>query len=224
MAFIRRGKLRKKQTVGYKVVVVVGDDSTENQVQTVDVHIPDVENQPIPSPNTMTLPLKVTKENGNKRFVFRDLSFSEDAVNYAYEMTSTMKDANNKQVGEPLTTTVEVEDDGDNRVRSVSIRQLDETNCRLKVVVVGDSENKVASVDVIFSDYAGPEPIPAELTLYEPIVKGGKKVFKDMTFTFDDPAAAADEVYTVIIDLKDAEGISLGSTEYNVVVEGLETV
>ncbi|BDS12102.1 hypothetical protein [Aureispira anguillae] len=222
MAFIRRGKLKKKQTIGYKVVVVVGDDSTENLVNTVDVAIPTVEGQPVPSPNNMTLPLKVVKENGNKRFVFSDLSFSEDAVNYPYEMISTMKDSNNKQVGEPLKAIVEVEDDGDSRVRSVSIRQLDETNFRLKAVIVGDSENNVDSVDIICSDFSGPEPIPVELTLTNPKVIGGKKVFKNNTFTFDDPAAAADEVYVVIVDLKNKEGASIGSTEYTVVVEGLE--
>lgn len=222
MAFIRRGKLKKKQTLGYKVVQVVGGDNEENLINTVDVSIPTVEGQPIPSPNNMTLPLKVVKANGNKRFVFSDLTFSDNAVNLPYTMTGMMKDVNNKQVGDPVTVTLEVEDDGDNRVRSVSIFQRTAEYFRLKVVVVGDSENNVDSVDVIFSDYSGPEPIPTEVTLTNPKVNGGKKVFKDNTLTFDDPSAAADEIYVVVIDLKDVEGNSLGSTEYSVVVEGLE--
>jgi hypothetical protein len=225
MAFIRRGKLKKKQVgSSYKVVQVVGDDNEENLVNTVDVSIPTVEGQPIPSPNNMTLPLKVVKANGNKRFVFSDLTFSDNAVNLPYTMTGTMKDVNNKQVGDPVTVTLEVEDDGDNRVRSVSIFQRTADYFRLKVVVVGDSENNVDSVDVIFSDYSGPEPIPTEVTLTNPKVNGGKKIFKDNTLTFDDPSAAPDEIYVLVIDLKDVEGNSLGSTEYSVVVEGLDEV
>lgn len=222
MAFIRRGKIKQKPAVGYKVVVVVGDDSDKNQVNTVDVTIPPVEGQPLPSPTKMTLPLKVVKANGNKRFVFKDLSFSDNAVNMPYTMTSTMKDANNKQVGKSVTAKLEVEDDGDSRVRSVIIRQLDAVNFLVKVVVVGDNEGDVASVDVIFVDYFGTEPIPAELNMANPVVKGGKKIFRNKTLTFNDPPAAADELYALVVDLKDAKGNSLGSTEYTVVVEGLE--
>lgn len=224
MAFIRRGKLKKKQTLGYKVVQVVGDDSEENLIHTVDVSIPAVEGQPIPSPSTMTLPLKVVKANGNKRFVFADLNFSDNAVNLPYTMTSVMKDINDKQVGEPVTVTLEVEEDGDNRVRLCSIREraANPGFFQLKVVVVGDSENNVNSVDVIFSDYSGPEPIPTEVSLTNPNVNGGKKTFKDNTLTFDDPTSAIDEIYVLVIDLKDVEGNSLGSTEYSVVVEGLD--
>lgn len=222
MAFIRRGKIRQKPTAGYRVVVVVGDDSETNEVQTVDVTLPSVEGQPVPNVNEMTLPLKVIKENGNKRFVYADLDFSEDAVNFSYQLTAVMKNADNQPVGEPFTETVEVEDDGDSRLRSVSIRQLDDVNFRLKVVIIGDDNNEVNSVDLLFVDFTGPEPIPTELTLNNPNVSGGKKVFKDSTLTFDDPSAAADEVYSLVVDLKDSEGDSLGSTEYSVVVEGLD--
>ena len=223
MAFIRRGKLKKKQVgEAYKVVQVVGGDNEENLVNTVDVSIPTVEGQPIPSPNNMTLPLKVVKANGNKRFVFSNLTFSDNAVNLPYTMTGIMKDVNNKQVGEPVTVTLEVEDDGDSRVRSARAIQINETDFKLRVVIVGDSENNVNSVDVIFSDYSGPEPIPTEITLTNPKINGGKKVFKDNTLTFDDPSAAVDEIYVVVIDLKDTEGNSLGSTEYSIIVEGLD--
>lgn len=219
MAIIRRGKVKKKTTLGYKVVVVVGEDVPADEVNTVDVSIPAVADQPTPSPTTMTLPLKVTKANGNKRFVFKDLSFSDDAVNFSYSMTSTMKDAANKQVGDSVTSTIEVEDDGDNRVRSVSIRQLDETNFRLKVVVVGDNENNVAKVAVEFTDFSGPEPIPMDLVMENPTVNGGKKVFKYNTLTFEDPSAAVDEVYNMVVDLQNAEGASLGASEQNATVD-----
>lgn len=218
---IRRTKLKKKISLDYKAIVIVGDDN-ENIVETVDVSIPTIENQPIPSPNKMTLPLKVVKENGDKKFVFSDLTFSDNAVNFSYPVTSVMKDVNNKQVGEPLTVTLQVEDSQDARVRNVTIREVKPEQFRLRLVVVGDHEDNIASVEVIFSDYSGPEPIPTELLLTDPILKDGKKIFKDNTLTFDDPSAAADQIYYLVVDLKDAEGNSLGSTEYTVVVEGLE--
>lgn len=220
MALIRRSRIKNTapQNNRSKVVVIVSGDNEENLVNTVDVSIPTVEGQPIPSPNNMTLPLKVVKANGNKRFVFPDLTFSDNPVNLPYTMTSVMKDINNKQVGDPVTVTLEVEEDVDTRVRSVSILQKTADLFRLKVVIVGDNENDVASVDVIFSDYSGPEPIPTELSLTNPVLKNGKKIFKDNTLTFDDPSGAVDEIYYLVIDLKDSENNSLGSTEATAVV------
>lgn len=220
---IRRIKL-KAPTNGpsTKVIVVVGGDNEENLVNTVDVSIPTIEGQPIPSPNNMTLPLKVVKANGNKRFVFNDLIFSDTAVNYPYTVTGVMKDIDNKQIGDPLTVTIEVEDSGDPRLRNVNIREFAPAQYRIKVVVVGDNEDSVDSVDVIFSDYSGPEPIPTELNLTNPTLKNGKKIFKNNTLTFDDPTAVADEIYYLVVDLKNSEGNSVGSTEFTVIVEGLE--
>lgn len=232
-AFIRRGKIKRKQTAGYKVVVVVGDDAANNEVNTVDVSIPHVEGQPTPAggttfcddvgtcETTVTLPLKVKKANGNKRFVFKDLTFSEDAVNFSYTMTATMKDALDAPVGVPVTMTLDVEDDGDSRVRTVALKQLDERNFALKVVVVGDAENQVATASVKFADFSGPTPIPAGLSMSKPAVNGGKKIFED-TVTFDDPSSAADEVYNVVVDLRGADGASLGSSQHDIVVEGLD--
>ena len=226
MAIIRRGKI---QTIGSsntnfksKVVYVVGEDSEENLVNTIDISLPTIEGQPIPSSNNITLPLKVVKANGNKRFVFKELTFSENPVNLPYNVIGTMKDANNVQIGEPLEITIEVEEDGDSRVRNLTITELSSGEFRLKIVIVGDSENNVASVDVVFSDYSGPEPIPAEISLTNPIIKNEKKIFKDKTLTFDDPSGAIDEIYYLVVDLKNTEGNSIGSTEYTVAIAGSE--
>lgn len=224
MARIKRGAIREITSRRAKVVMVVSDDSEENLVQTIDVSIPTIEGQPIPSPNNMTLPLKVVKANGNKRFVFRDLVFSDSPVNFSYTVTSVMKDINNKQVGDPLTMELVVEDDGDQRIRAVRLHQKTATTFQLKVVIVGDNEDNVASIDVIFSDYSGSEPIPTELSLNSPIIKNGKKIFKNNTLTFDDPTAAIDEIYYLIIDLKDSNGLSIGSSENEVVVVGLDDI
>jgi len=222
MAFIRNVRFKKKNTTGTKAIVVVGDDVPADAVNTIDVSILAEGSAPSPTSDLLVVPLKVVKENGNKRFVNKDLDFEGDPVNASYVVTAVMKDAANNQVGESFTGPVKVEDDGDSRVRSVRINQIDDTNFRLKVVIVGDSENNVSKVEVLFADFAGPDPEPTEILLENPKVNGGKKVFKDTTLTFSDPAAAADEIYDLIVDLKDAGGNSLGSTEYGVVVEGLD--
>jgi hypothetical protein len=228
MAFIRRGKIKKKRTTGYKVVVVVGDDSTSNEVKSVEVSIPVVPGQPTPTPTTMTVPLKVVKENGNKRFVFKGLDFSDDAVNYSYTMTSVMKDANDNQVGDALTIPVEVEEPGedqDTRVRSVRIIQRTETTFRLKVVVVNDPDNLVKQVHASFDDYEGPDPEPDDaFMLNNPKIKGDKKIFYTDALEFSDPKGAADEQYILIIDLIGEGKKSLGASYQSAVVEGLDEV
>jgi hypothetical protein len=222
MAFIRRASIKQKATKGYRVAVVVGDDVDTDVVKTVDVNIPTVEGQPIPSTNFMKLPLRVVKENGNKRFVYAELDFSEDAVNLSYELTGTMKDVNDKSVGEQLKVQLAVEEDVDSRVRNATIRQINETQFRLRIVVVGDNEQQVDRVQMEFADFTATPPIPEQLELTNPKIDGGKKIFIDKTLTFEDPAAAADQVYAVVIDLIGTGGEFLGSTEYTIVVEGLE--
>lgn len=222
MAFIRRASIKKKPARGYKVSVVVGDDLDTDVVKTVDVDIPTIEGQPIPSTNLMKLPLRVIKENGNKRFVYAELDFSDYAVDLSYSLKGTMKDANDKSVGETIEVQLDVLSDGDSRVRTASIRQINETQFRLRIVVVGDSEQEVDRVEMEFVDFSGPTPIPEQLELTNPKIDDGKKIFVDKTLTFEDPAAAADQVYAVVIDLIGAEGQFLGSTEYSIVVEGLE--
>ncbi|MCO4770839.1 MAG: hypothetical protein KDA24_12475 [Deltaproteobacteria bacterium] len=234
-AFIRRAKIRKKTTSGYRVVVVVGDDATNNEVDSVDVVVDHVPGQPLPQggtlacdddgsncSTTLNLPLKVVKANGNKRFVFNDLDFSDDATNFSFGTTTTLKDAANQPVGVPVSSVVEVEDSGDVRLRSVIVRQLDDTNFEMRAVVVGDFTDAVQEVWVCIADYTGPDPEPDDcFTLANPTVDGGKKVFSITDMSFSDPSAAADEVYSTVVDLRDATLGSLGATEVDIVVQGL---
>jgi|GEM_PF-1974338 len=233
-AFIRRSKLRKKRTVGYRVVVVVGDDATNNEVNTVDVTIPHVPGQPTPAggttecsddgncSTTVTLPLKVVKANGNKRFVFNDLDFSEDAANLAYSGTATMKDINDLQVGPSVDFTTEVVD-AEMDIRTVTIQQLDDVNFKMRTVVVGDFANEVDQVWACIDDYTGPDPEPDDcFTLTDPAVNGGKKTFSLDTVTFSDPSAAADEVYSMIVTTVRADQSVIANAEFDVVVLGLE--
>lgn len=212
---IRRNKLKQKDVL-YTATTIVDNDN-EDVVNTVDVTIQVInQDEPTPTPNDISLTLK----SESKRFVFNDLTFSDNAAGFSYKMTSVMKDINNNPIGEPLVETVTVEPSNDISLRSVTITQLKNNPelFRLKTVVVGDHSNLVDSVDIVFSDFSGPEPIPTEVSLTDPTINGGKKVFKDNTFTFDDPNAAIYEEYTVVVELKDAEGTLLISSDELVIV------
>jgi len=233
-AFIRRSKIRKKRTVGYRVVVIVGDDSVNKEVETVDVVIPHLADQPTPAGGVttcddvgncetlVTLGLRTVKANGNKRFVFNDLDFAEDAANISYSGTATMKDAANEQVGPSVGFTTDVID-AEMEIRTVTIRQLDATNSQLRGVVVGDFADEVDQFFACVDDYVGPDPEPDDcFTMTDPVVNGGKKVFTLDTLSFSDPSAAADEVYSMIVTTARADGSAVGQAEFDVVVQGLE--
>jgi len=221
-AFIRRGKLKQKAVVGYKVIVVVGEDEADNEVDTVEVSFNPSPGDPVPDSSTVTLSLRKVKPNGNKRYVYADLTFSEDAVGSTIETVVTMKDAAGGTVGTPETLMLETEDDGDASVRSVVIRQLDATNFLLKTVVVGDDDDDVDRVDITITDYVGNAAIPESVSVTSFSGTDGKKVFKMSTLTFEDPGTVPDEVYSLLVSLIDAEGETLSTEEIDVVVEGLD--
>lgn len=229
MAIIRRGVIKKSPITAYRVVVVVGDDST-NTVETVDVSIPIVEGQAVPEPSIITLPLRKVKPNGNKRYVYTNLIFADgDPVGQTYELISVMKDINNAQVGEPLTTTTVVKSDGDPRLRSIFIKQVNTTKFQLKVVIVGDDLDEIKSIDIVFDDILNsglPTPVPTTIHISSPSsVNGGKKVFKDTSLSFTGEGgiqAALDQVYTLDVIFKNNEGVELSSTEEDVIIEGLD--
>jgi hypothetical protein len=105
-------------------------------------------------------------------------------------------------------------------IGNVSIKQRNNSSLfKLKAPVSGANRDEVAAVDVIFSDYSGPEPLPSEVTM----TQTGENTYVDFyttnEITFDDPEGAVGEVYTVIIDLKNVEGNSIASFEKSVVVQ-----
>lgn len=232
-AFIRRSKLKRKRTAGYRVVVVVGDDVENNDVDSVDVTFDLAAGQPVPEGGTLScdaddncsttvnLALKVVKPNGNKRFVFKDLDFSEDPDDFSYNTTTTLTDADGLAVGVPVTSTLEVEDDAGLAVRDATIRRVDATSFEVQVVVLGDFDDEVAEIYFSIDDYSGPDPEPDDsFVMSDPVVTGGTKVFTE-TIEFSDPDATPGEVYTSIIQFVDAEAVLGLVTVEDIVVGGL---
>ena len=89
------------------------------------------------------------------------------------------------------------------------IRDIDGTNFKMEAVFV-DVSNTVTSVDFIFDNFAGTEPIPVDQTLVATtLVPGATQVASTNTQTFDDPGGAFDEEYDIMLDFKDTNGMSV---------------
>lgn len=220
-AFIRRGVIKVVTNASYRLTVVVGDDATTNLVKSVSVAIQPESTGPKPLVSSVVLPLKAIADNGNKRFSTDQLEFAANAVNSRYTLTMIMLDAKGVQVGDKKVSTVEVDDDGDARVRSLSINQLDPSSFQVRAVIIGDVEEAVAAIRVKFTDdYEGPAPLSSSVMLSPIYGSEGRRVFALRTLKFADPAGANDEAYNVVIDLQNSAGVSLGSSERSVVVDG----
>lgn len=220
-AFIRRVAIKMITQTNYRMTVVVGDDATTNLVSAVSVLMQPESTGPQPLVNTLVLPLKSVAENGNKRYSTDQLEFKANAVNSRYTMTMIMLDSKGTQVGDKKVMTVEVDDDGDARVRSISINQIDPSNFQVRAVIVGDIEEDVAAIRVKFTDeYEGPAPASSSVLLRPITGKEGYRVFTLRTLRFADPEDANDQAYNLVVDLQNASGVSLGSSERSVVVDG----
>lgn len=225
MAFIRRASIKRKPNKGYIVAVIVGGDTETNVVNSVDVDIATIEGQPTPSPNFMKLPLRTITEKGDKRFVSDKLNFEGgDPVNLTYTIKATMKDKSDVAIGTPVELKVDVISDRDSRVKNASIRQINEEQFRLRVVV-DDRKDEIGHIEVEFAPIEGDvaRPTPTQMELQNPQIKGDNKIFIYKPLTFDVPTAAVDEFYVLVIDLIDKKGTFLASTEAITIVEGLET-
>ncbi|GEM_PF-3012157 len=74
------------------------------------------------------------------------------------------------------------------------------------------------SVQAVLTDDGG----SVLLDTLDDMATGTIRLFEYTTLTFDDPDLAADEVYEGTIDAKDAAGNALGSSDFEIVVEGLD--
>ncbi len=163
-AFIRRTKIKQRASGLYRVVVVVGDDSTNNEVSRVEVTIPGLSDSGgsvggsgdtsdtsdtstgasaslgasagataedgsgdtgSDDPDTAVLALKVVKSNGNKRFVYKDLTFSDGwkFQGSTVDVIVTMYNELGEQVGDPLDLTVEFEGDENTPTEAAMLRE-----------------------------------------------------------------------------------------------------
>lgn len=241
-AFIRRGKIRQRASSSYRVVVVVGDDSGNNDVDHVEVElVPECSadsdsadsavsaslaaaasaEAEVGEPTGITLELGSIAANGNKRFIgtFEDIRFGCPAPPQRSAMVSTMVGPDGTPHGEVRTEVLEIERDAP-AATNVTLRRLDGTRFKLAVTVSNDFASEVAAVELGFVDYAGPSPLAADLSLEEVETSNARRRFTDATVAFEDPEAAVGETYVAVVDLKDAEGQSLGATEHEVVVWG----
>lgn len=91
-------------------------------------------------------------------------------------------------------------------------------NGNVKVVTWTEGFNgKSNSVQTLVTDDEG----TVLLSSLDDMPTRAARLYETRTLTFDDPSAAADEVYEVVVDLRDSTGATLGSGSVEVVVQGL---
>ncbi len=221
-AFIRRYAITKKGNIGnYRSTVVVADDPNGEVDHVVMTLSPSTEGGPTPIGSNFALDLRLTQGNGDRQFVASDVSFAGDATDYSYPVTIELRRADGSLVAPPVTSTEQVRNVRDSRVRTVRIEQIDAEQFLLTAVIIGDST--VESLAIDWGDFAGPEPSEDDFTVVQKTVKnnGAKKTFT-YVLGFEEAEAAIDESYEVIVNMLDGSGQDLGATEIDVVVQGLD--
>lgn len=101
---------------------------------------------------------------------------------------------------------------------SIKLKNNGET-FKFRTTIKGNDRSDVASIDVIFSDYSGPEPIPTEFNTLVKHQNTNADVYTFEELTFDNSATAVGDVYTIILVLRDEQGMIISSEEFNVSIE-----
>lgn len=226
-ANIKAGRTRLKQRPNglYKTVVVVEDDP-ENEVATVEVAIPP-QNGIEAIPSTMTLALKNTNANGNKRFVFNQLHLEgEDPIGQSMQLTITQKDALGENVGEPETVFVTAEDvdqeEGIVAQPSTIKRNNNGNGFKVRTKVKGTDKDQVHSVNLIFEEpFEGPAPL--ELEVEATLVSSNLTTnsYRSQSINFENPEEAIGYEYTVVLNYLDESGNPVGEQiEQVVTIDG----
>ena len=139
-------------------------------------------------------------------------------VGSGYTMTTTVKDAAGN-----------VQDQSTQSLTMGDVDPIGPALERARVSVAPDGDIRVvswtdgfdgssSSVQAVLADDSGTEL----LSSLDDMPTATIRHFEYPTLTFDDPASAADEVYAVVIDTWDSAGSYLGSSDMEIVVEGLD--
>ncbi len=219
-AFIRKGFVKKKGPNGnFRSTVIVADDPN-HEVDTVDVALTPVGDAPPPTSGSFSLTLKNENASGNRQFDTSAVRFAGDAVGASYAVTSTMKDASGNVVGTPVTETVEIVGaSNDGLLDSVTVSQVDPTNFQVQVKLSGDPAGTAVTAHVTFFEWEITEPQPEEIALLAPARQGHRSTFTDSTLTFGDPDSAVGQYMAGVVDLIDAEGTVVETSDFDLLVE-----
>ena len=216
-----RTKIKERRNGLYKTVVVVEDDP-ENEVATVEVLMPP-QNGMEANPSTMTLELRNTNDNGNKRFVFNQLNIDgEDPVGQSLQLTVTQKDAAGENVGEPETIYVTAQDNDMINMTTPTLKiNEDGETFTFKIAATGTLSPEVANVNVhLTQDDGGSDADPEEFDLELIRETENKRVFKAQEIEFVESGNVIDMEYIAVFTFFDTNGEELDYAEFRIV--GLE--
>lgn len=218
-AFIRRLKLRKKRTSGYRVSVI--SNYSTDEVAYIELAM-EPQNGVIPNATIMHLEPKNTNENGETKYVYNSLYFEgEDPAWLSFMVTITPKNSAGEDVAEPETMYITVADTNDGlniKQPFLKINEDEETFSFLSIIA-GELNQEVAAVDIsLFSEDGGSDTETFSLELFKE--KPNKKVFLNQELLFSDATNVVDMLYLAEITLLDSNGDELDYAEFRIV--GLE--
>jgi hypothetical protein len=219
----------------YKMVIVVQGD-LDNLVDKVDATITAQGESPAPTKSAVACKFKAQNPNNdNKRYVNATLTFTSNALNAAYTVTATMKNAAGAVIGTAVTrTNVFVEDgagDEDDepiainlpKIKTIRIRETGNGDTyKMIVVVQDDPENLVDNVKaIIVAEGGSPPPTSSDVLCdfknQNPDNDNKRYVNKTLNFASN----ATNASYQVSATMKNAAGTTIGESVLfpNILVE-----
>ncbi|MFT5434044.1 MAG: hypothetical protein ACI9OJ_004757 [Myxococcota bacterium] len=219
-AFIRRGKIKKRATTGYKVIVVVGEDST-NQVNGLSVELLP-QKQPQPLKSTVQLAFESFDDvTGEATFTFEPLEFTGDAVGWTYKAAATLLNADGKALGAPIDISLPVEPAD---AATAVVERLRHKNRGItlwdyeRVVEIDDPNDEVVSVYIeIVESLGGPKPKnPGAVAFFAELDADGSKYFSATGTGFGGDAVGFS--YVTAATMRNADGKQVGEVFTDTVV------
>lgn len=224
-AFIRRGKIKKKQSFGYRTVVVVENNSganSENEVASIEVTLSE-QNGIIPNPATIILLPKSTNANGYTRFVHNRLNFEgEDPIGQSLDALVVQKNAQGEIIEEPEVFYMTVQDNDMINMTTPNLKMNnDGETFTFKMAATGSLSGEVANVNVTLTpDDGGSDADPEQFDLELIRETENRRVFKARNVSFVDPGNVIDMQYLAAVAFYDGNGEELDYAEFR--ITGLE--
>ncbi len=226
-AFIRRGKIKKKSTVGYKVRVIASNDDNDSSEDIPAIAQAEYTILPsgdvFPSPSNFPLENKGLTDAGDVRFVFKDLNFEGgEPDGISFTTITQFRDENGADIGAPVTDYITVQDNDGLSMKApkLSMKNDGET-FKLRLVLKGDNIGQVEKVQVSLTpDDGGSESDPATFELTLTGETETSRIYKNNSITFIESDNVVDMEYIAAVSVSDAGGEELDYAEFR--ITGLE--
>lgn len=217
-AIIRKGSIKKGTNGGYKTNYLIVPDGPGDGVETVEVtFLPELG---APAPGAPSYTLTSANPNGVGMFRTDEVTFAGDPEGFGYTMVATMHDADGEQIGDAFATGAFAQDVVPLQVASIALVRQDDGEGALSVLLVGDSLEVVAGVEVtLYQGDENPAECGGDTTCPLAATSGETAVAWGTVLTFDDPDQAVGVTYDIELLVTGDDGSVLVSSDFAVTAE-----